>query len=263
MKTTGKCVLRCCVQCWILLAFCLGVACPLSAQSAGWSPNRPGETMTMKAGYTEWETLPPPSPTEHRPTDQRSSEISSQVIDEIEFNDATLDKMFRAVAGELGINVVTSRQAGAITGSLYLQDVTFRQFLEVLVRQCDLVYETEETSGTILVFTRLERPAKHEKLDVRQLELQLNQLFPSCNLRLRQLGPSLVVSGEARDVTLATRILQIVDRVAQEEYRRKVRLSQQSTSNEATDRTVSCSTAIRGANSTASRTARPTRTTRR
>lgn len=139
--------------------------------------------------------------------------LPDTVIPEIEFNNENVDQMFRLVAGEVqGVNVTTSQSVSEIRGSIYLRNVTFRQFLEVVTRQFSLVYEVEPSSSVIMLFTEAERKrvADRRGLDIALLESQLRQLFPSSNLRLKEVGNGVAVHGEARDSVQAENIIRLV-----------------------------------------------------
>jgi len=76
-----------------------------------------------------------------------------EIVDHVEFRELALADAMRLLAGETGLNVVPSVQAGKVSVSLYLSNVPALSVIEAVCKANDLWYRKDEASGIIRIMT--------------------------------------------------------------------------------------------------------------
>ncbi|MEM9645592.1 MAG: secretin N-terminal domain-containing protein, partial [Planctomycetota bacterium] len=87
---------------------------------------------------------------------QTLPEPAMNVVAKVEFDKVPLSEAMQTLSKEVGLNVVTSADAGEKTISVYLEDVTAIDAIDAIVKANGLFYRVEEQSGIIRIATREE-----------------------------------------------------------------------------------------------------------
>ena len=89
-------------------------------------------------------------------TTQILPQSASEIISTVEFNKVPLSEAMQALSKEVGLNVITSSDAGEKTITVYLENVTAIDAIDAIVKSNGLFYRIEEQSGIIRIATREE-----------------------------------------------------------------------------------------------------------